>query len=137
MQEDSCERIANFVRDTSRKAPEPGKMSGPLGGLFQAVAYLCGAPAFSQLVMQSGLGLPSLTQHQGVGASLGFPEAILGNRIVLEITPVDGALFRHIVHEENGPGRLRHTAPCGCGHLGDCQGSADAGHVWSLAVSSR
>ena len=60
MQEDSRERIANFVRDTSRKASEPGKMGGTLGGLFQAAACLFGALAFSQLVAQSGIELPHL-----------------------------------------------------------------------------
>ena len=60
MQEDSCEGIANFMRDTSRKATEPGKMGGPLGCLFQAVALLFGTLAFSHLVAQSGLDLPHL-----------------------------------------------------------------------------
>jgi hypothetical protein len=51
MQEDSGERIANFVRDTGCEATEPGKMGGQLSGPFQAMALLFGTLAGGYLVV--------------------------------------------------------------------------------------
>ena len=106
-------------QDVTAYKTEPSEFNAEVNpaSLIGAGAKFAGA----QTISIPATGAVRLAQGKGLGAQFGFPETIVSGGILLEIVPVDVAVFRRIVDDENGPGRLRHTifsavVPCGWPH---------------------